>query len=71
MFILHLCFLHFQANDIAVVELPEPLVFNNTVRPICLGLEEDNPFGRKAVATGWGDTTFSEYEEYWEDDTHK
>ncbi|XP_037774255.1 uncharacterized protein LOC119570666 isoform X3 [Penaeus monodon] len=47
------------ANDIAVVELPEPLVFSNTVRPICLGLEEDNPFGGKAVATGWGDTIFN------------
>ncbi|XP_047485380.1 uncharacterized threonine-rich GPI-anchored glycoprotein PJ4664.02-like isoform X2 [Penaeus chinensis] len=47
------------ANDIAVVELPEPLVFSNTVRPICLGLEEDNPFGGKAVATGWGDIIFN------------
>ncbi|XP_042891817.1 trypsin-like [Penaeus japonicus] len=48
------------ANDIAVVQLPEPLAYgkNDSIHPICLGLEEDIPFGGKGVAIGWGHTSF-------------
>nr|XP_027234150.1 trypsin-1-like [Penaeus vannamei] len=44
------------ANDIAVVRLPEPLQYQSdpNIRPICLGLDEDNLFSGKGVATGWG-----------------
>ncbi|ROT62161.1 serine protease [Penaeus vannamei] len=49
-----------QANDIGVVELPRPLNYqgNDSIQPICLGDEEDIPFGGKAIATGWGSTFF-------------
>ncbi|XP_069989202.1 uncharacterized protein [Penaeus vannamei] len=48
------------ANDIALVELPQPLNYatDAKIQPICLGLEEDIPFGGKAVASGWGDLSF-------------
>ncbi|XP_063600166.1 trypsin-1-like [Penaeus indicus] len=44
------------ANDIALVKLPEPLQYQSdpNIRPICLGLDEDNLFSGKGVATGWG-----------------
>ncbi|XP_069992946.1 trypsin-1-like [Penaeus vannamei] len=49
-----------KANDIALVELPQPLNYatDAKIQPICLGLEEDIPFGGKAVASGWGDLSF-------------
>ncbi|XP_037775525.1 venom protease-like [Penaeus monodon] len=49
-----------HANDIGLVKLPEALQFedNPTVLPICLALEEDDRFKRKAVATGWGRISF-------------
>nr|XP_027219504.1 transmembrane protease serine 9-like [Penaeus vannamei] len=49
-----------NANDIALVELPQPLNYatDAKIQPICLGLEEDIPFGGKAVASGWGDLSF-------------
>ncbi|ROT71663.1 hypothetical protein C7M84_009999 [Penaeus vannamei] len=49
-----------KANDIALVELPQPLNYASdaNIQPICLGLEEDIPFGGKAVASGWGALSF-------------
>ncbi|XP_037774309.1 serine-rich adhesin for platelets-like isoform X2 [Penaeus monodon] len=49
-----------NANDIALVELPQPLNYatDSNIQPICLGLEEDIPFGGKAVASGWGRLAF-------------
>jgi len=49
-----------QANDIALVELPQPLNYatDAKIQPICLGLQEDIPFGGKAVASGWGTLSF-------------
>ncbi|ROT81182.1 protease [Penaeus vannamei] len=49
-----------KANDIALVELPQPLNYtiDAKIQPICLGLQEDIPFGGKAVASGWGDLSF-------------
>lgn len=51
----------FQANDIALVKLPEPLQYQSdpNIRPICLGLDEDNLFFGKGVATGWGRLYYS------------
>nr|XP_027234149.1 transmembrane protease serine 9-like [Penaeus vannamei] len=48
------------ANDIAVVQLPEPLPYvkNDSIQPVCLALESDIPFRGKVVATGWGHTSF-------------
>nr|XP_027219510.1 serine proteinase stubble-like [Penaeus vannamei] len=49
-----------NANDIALVELPQPLNYatDANIQPICLGLQEDIPFGGKAVASGWGTLSF-------------
>ncbi|XP_047478379.1 mucin-5AC-like isoform X2 [Penaeus chinensis] len=49
-----------NANDIALVELPQPLNYatDPNIQPICLGLEEDIPYGGKAVASGWGALSF-------------
>ncbi|XP_063595431.1 mucin-17-like, partial [Penaeus indicus] len=49
-----------QANDIALVELPQPLSYatDPSIQPICMGLEEDIPYGGKAVASGWGALSF-------------
>jgi len=46
-------------NDVALVELPKEIGFDDTMRPICLPLlgEEDADLdGFKMVATGWGKT---------------
>jgi len=46
-------------NDVALIELPEEITINDTMRPICLPLlgEEDADLdGFKMVATGWGKT---------------
>ena len=41
--------------DIAIIELPSALTFNDYVQPVCL---PSTPVadGTKCVATGWGDT---------------
>lgn len=46
-------------NDVALVELPEEIVFSDTMRPICLpllGEEAIDLGGFQMVATGWGKT---------------
>jgi len=47
------------ANDVALIELPEKIIFSDTMRPICLpllGEENAELDGFKMVATGWGKT---------------
>jgi len=41
--------------DIAIIELPSALMFNDYVQPVCL---PSSPVadGTKCVVTGWGDT---------------
>ncbi|CAL4095364.1 unnamed protein product, partial [Meganyctiphanes norvegica] len=41
-------------NDLALIQLPQDVVYNNITQPICLGRNEDIPFGGKTTATGWG-----------------
>ncbi|CAL4085503.1 unnamed protein product, partial [Meganyctiphanes norvegica] len=41
-------------NDIALVHLPEAVKLSKVVRPICLGTNQQIPFGGKASAAGWG-----------------
>ncbi|CAL4214772.1 unnamed protein product, partial [Meganyctiphanes norvegica] len=41
-------------NDIALIRLPEDVEYNNIIQPICLGSEQDIPFGSFAHASGWG-----------------
>lgn len=47
-------------NDIAIIELEEPLVFSKTIRAICLPARDSyiNPDlpGTTCVAAGWGAT---------------
>ncbi|NXL67474.1 TMPS9 protease, partial [Chordeiles acutipennis] len=41
--------------DVAVLELAEPLVFNQYIQPICLPLAVQKfPVGKKCVISGWG-----------------
>ncbi|XP_064097425.1 transmembrane protease serine 11D-like [Macrobrachium nipponense] len=49
-----------QANDIGLIELPTDLNYesNSSIRPICLGQESDIIDGVKAVASGWGTTSY-------------
>jgi len=46
---------HRNDFDIAVIELPTPLTFNDYVQPVCLA---STPVAAETdcVATGWGDT---------------
>ena len=42
-------------NDIALLQLEEPLYFNNRVNKICLPSEEaELPIGKKCSVAGWG-----------------
>jgi len=42
-------------NDIAVALLDKPIKFSDTIRPICLPKQdEDPPIGRVCVVAGWG-----------------
>jgi hypothetical protein len=44
-------------NDVALIELAEPLRFSETVQPICLpDTHACLPEGAKCAATGWGVT---------------
>nr|AAL04113.2 protease [Homarus americanus] len=43
-------------NDIALVELNEPVQFSSTIQPMCLALNKNIKRGGKVVATGWGTT---------------
>ncbi|KAH7710667.1 transmembrane protease serine 3 [Aphelenchoides avenae] len=41
-------------NDIAILELAEPLNFTKTIRPICLPLNFKEDMGEDAYTAGWG-----------------
>ncbi|XP_050391621.2 atrial natriuretic peptide-converting enzyme [Patella vulgata] len=42
-------------NDIALIQLSEPLIFTDYVRPVCLPKQNEQPVvGKKCVAAGWG-----------------
>ncbi|ESP04621.1 hypothetical protein LOTGIDRAFT_135842, partial [Lottia gigantea] len=42
-------------NDIALIQLEEPFIFTDYVRPVCLPKESDPPAeGSKCLAAGWG-----------------
>lgn len=46
-------------NDIAVLRLKRPVMFNEYIRPVCLPQRSDETFfGKTAVATGWGTQSF-------------
>lgn len=41
-------------NDLALVELEEPIIFQPHISPICLPEESVQLLGRNATVTGWG-----------------
>ncbi|CAO1436526.1 unnamed protein product [Diamesa hyperborea] len=41
-------------NDVAMIKLPSPVVFNNIIRPIALPERSNDLVGVTAVASGWG-----------------
>nr|XP_037273445.1 venom peptide isomerase heavy chain-like [Rhipicephalus microplus] len=45
------------ANDIALVKLAQPLLFDKFVKPICLPLRRLQLVNKKAFASGWGKVT--------------
>lgn len=42
-------------NDIALVELAEPVTYSKKIRAACLYTESDDPLG--LIVTGWGKTS--------------
>ncbi|CAG7833158.1 unnamed protein product, partial [Allacma fusca] len=53
-FVPHPEFTIFLRNDIAVITLSSPLVFNDRVKPLRLPPAGANPVGQLCVASGWG-----------------
>lgn len=51
----------FLENDIALVELEEPVTFDDNVQPICLPSEDDDFTGQNAYVSGWGYTEYSKW----------
>lgn len=45
-------------NDIAILKLLRPSVFNSYIWPICMPPTNDNYEGKRAVVTGWGTQFF-------------
>ena len=46
-----------EENDIAIIELPQPLDLSQScVEPVCLD-PDFNPEGQQCVVTGWGTTS--------------
>src|SRR5439155_24690064 len=45
-------------NDIALLELSEPVTYREHIIPICLPEKNDNFTGDKAMVTGWGRTQY-------------
>jgi len=44
-------------NDIALLVVARPIIFNQNVQPICLPRMEKHYYDNKrAIVTGWGDT---------------
>lgn len=44
-------------HDIALLRLRKPVVFNKTIRPVCLPKENFDPAGNVGLAIGWGRTS--------------
>ncbi|XP_058829460.1 collagenase-like [Topomyia yanbarensis] len=44
----------FAANDVAVIKLPTPVVFNDRIQPVKLPTSSDNYADQKVVVSGWG-----------------
>ncbi|CAG7833160.1 unnamed protein product [Allacma fusca] len=53
-FVTHPGFNIFLSNDIAVITLSTPLVFNDRVKPLRLPAADVNPVGQLCVVSGWG-----------------
>ncbi|XP_075221525.1 uncharacterized protein LOC142324567 [Lycorma delicatula] len=47
------------ANDIAVLQLDDPVIFSVNIQPICLPDPGDSYKGRRATVTGWGISSVS------------
>ncbi|XP_042210578.1 uncharacterized protein LOC121858311 isoform X2 [Homarus americanus] len=45
-------------NDIAVLELQEPVTFTDRIKPICLATLEETPNNGLAVSSGWGHQSY-------------
>ncbi|XP_023234477.1 uncharacterized protein LOC111634033 [Centruroides sculpturatus] len=46
-------------NDIAIITLKNPLLFNDKFMPACLPTEQIDYLDRKVTVLGWGDTSFA------------
>lgn len=49
------------ANDIALVELEEPIEFNDNTQPICLPSDYDDFAGEMGTISGWGKINISKF----------
>ncbi|XP_022176193.1 serine protease persephone-like [Myzus persicae] len=47
-----------HANDIAIVRLNRPTIYNSFIRPICLPKTNMEVYNRNAVVAGWGQTVY-------------
>ncbi|XP_050055390.1 trypsin II-P29-like [Aphis gossypii] len=47
-----------HANDIAIVKLKRPTIYNSFIRPICLPKTNMEVYKKNAVVAGWGQTVF-------------
>ncbi|XP_029342578.1 venom protease [Acyrthosiphon pisum] len=47
-----------HANDIAIVRLNKPTIYNSFIRPICLPKTNMEVYNRNAVVAGWGQTVY-------------
>ncbi|XP_050055388.1 trypsin-2-like isoform X1 [Aphis gossypii] len=47
-----------HANDIAIVRLNKPTIYNSYIRPICLPKTNMEVYKKNAVVAGWGRTIF-------------
>lgn len=45
-------------NDIALLELSEPVTYKQHIIPVCLPSKKDNFTGSFATVTGWGRTQY-------------
>ncbi|KAL4112622.1 hypothetical protein QTP88_016371 [Uroleucon formosanum] len=47
-----------HANDIALVRMNRPTIYNSFIRPICLPKTNMEVYSRNAVVAGWGQTAY-------------
>ena len=56
----HTSHVYYQKNDIAILELSEPVTYTNYIQPICLPSElEDLPIYSTCYTVGWGHTSWN------------